>query len=147
MIEKLPNLTEVKTIAFRAMSAPDRMLVPFEAGADVPFPIRRVFTINADKAGLVGGRHAHRRCSQLLVCLSGACDVVSRIDGSDRVRVDRLDRADRGLLIPPGIWAEQHYRDDRTVLMVLCDQGYDAADYIRDFDQFERYRGLAVAAA
>lgn len=136
---ELSNLQDVKSLEFKIMPVPDRTLVPIEAGVDIPFPIARVFTINA-RAGATGGRHAHQRCSQLLICLAGAVDVVSRIDESGRVRVDHLDRPDRGVLIPPGIWAEQRYLADPTVLMVLCDQGYDADDYIRDFPTFQAFR-------
>lgn len=142
----LSSLRDIKSFTFRSMPGPDRMLVPIEAGADIPLSIARVFTINA-KAGVIGGRHAHRRCSQLLICLTGAVEVVSRIDGSGQVRVDRLDCPDQGVLIPPGIWAEQRYLADPTVLMVLCDRGYEADDYIRDFAAFEAYRHPVPAIA
>ncbi len=142
----LPTLRDVTPFAFRALPAPGRTLVPIESGADIPFPIARVFTINA-KAGVIGGQHAHRRCSQLLICLEGAVEVVSRIDGSGQVRSDRLDRPHQGVLIPPGIWAEQRYLADPTVLMVLCDQGYDADDYVRDFAAFEAFRHRVPAIA
>ena len=49
----------------------------------------------------------------------------------------------RALLVPPGIWAEQVYEGDDTVLMVLCDLPYDEADYIRDYTEFLAFRGMA----
>jgi hypothetical protein len=140
-------LSAVRTIAFRGMSAPDRLLVPIEGGKDAPFEFKRVFTITVDRPGVIGGHHAHRLCSQLLVCLTGVCEVVSRVDDSGAVRVDRLDRPDQGLLIPPTVWAEQHYFTHPCVLMVLCDRGYEAADYLRNFHEFLDFRrGLVVGA-
>jgi hypothetical protein len=39
-------------------------------------------------------------------------------------------------VIPPGIWAEQVYEEENSILMVLCDREYDEGDYIRDFNEF-----------
>lgn len=138
----LAPVSDLRLISFRAMSAPDRVLVPFEAEREIPFPIRRVFTINAGKAGLVGGQHAHRSCQQLLVCLHGICEVACIADDPANPTVIRLDRPDRGLLVPPTIWAEERYLSAETVLMVFCDQYYDPQDYIRDWADFARLRGL-----
>ncbi|EMY76157.1 WxcM-like domain protein [Leptospira weilii serovar Ranarum str. ICFT] len=41
-----------------------------------------------------------------------------------------------GLLIPPGIWSTQQYLNINSVLLVLCDRGYEAEDYIRNYDKF-----------
>jgi len=43
-------------------------------------------------------------------------------------------------LIPPTIWAEQTYLQENTIVLVLCDQFYDEADYIRDYDAFLQWR-------
>ena len=36
----------------------------------IPFSIKRVFNVRAQK-GNIRGRHAHRHCSQLLICTNG----------------------------------------------------------------------------
>lgn len=144
--DRLAVLDDVKLVAFRGMPADDRIVVAYEAERAVPFPIRRVFTVHAQRAGLVGGRHAHRVCQQLLVCLHGACEVTCAADLDER-RSFRLERPDQGLWIPATIWGEQLYLTDDTILMVLCDQLYDAADYLRDPEVYTRFRrgGSALA--
>jgi len=144
--ERLAVLDDVKLIGFRGMPADDRLVVPYEAERVVPFAIRRVFTVQARRAGLVGGRHAHRICQQLLVCVHGACEVICAAE-LDQRRSFMLDRADQGLWIPASIWAEQRYLTDDTVLMVLCDQLYDAGDYLRDPEAYTRYRRSGSALA
>lgn len=114
-------------------------LVVMEGGVHVPFPIQRVFSVSS-QAGTTRGGHAHRLCSQLLICLNGAVDVVCN-DGIERL-VLRLDRSDRGLYIPPSIWAEQTYLEAATVLLVLCDRPYEEEDYLRDFCDFQNYRNI-----
>jgi len=143
---RLAVLDDVKLIAFRGLPADDRTVVAFEAERAVPFPIRRVFTVHARRAGLVGGRHAHRVCQQLLVCLHGACEVTCAAE-LDQRRSFRLERPDQGLWIPATIWGEQRYLTDDTVLMVLCDQLYDADDYLRDPEAYMRFRQSGSALA
>src|SRR4051812_26641800 len=112
------------------------VLCVYECGRHVPFDIRRVFTISA-RHGDVRGDHAHKKCTQLLVCVSGqihvACD-----DGSV-VSEYLLDGMGVGLLVPPGIWATEKYLENDAVLMVLCDRGYEAEDYIRDYKDFKTF--------
>ena len=146
MSQRLAVLDDVRTIAFRGMPADDRLVVPLEAERNVPFVIRRVFTVQARRAGLIGGRHAHRICQQLLVCVHGVCEVTCAALLDER-RSYVLDRPDTGLLIPASIWGEQLYRTADTVLMVLCDQLYDAADYIRDPDAYQAFRRAGSALA
>ena len=107
---------------------------------DDPFAIERVFSVRAS-AGATRGRHAHRQCTQFLTCASGAIEIMCD-DGSDRATY-LLERPDRGLLVPKGIWAEQTYRTEGAVLLVLCDRAYDEADYIRDYSEFLKFRTSA----
>lgn len=111
-------------------------LCAFESVQHVPFDIRRVFTVSA-KAGDIRGDHAHRKCTQLLVCVSGKIRVIC--DDGSVVTQHLLDNMGMGLLIPPGNWAKEEYVVDDAVLMVLCDRAYEADDYIRDYNDFKSF--------
>ena len=100
----------------------------------IPFSIKRVFNVRAQK-GNIRGRHAHRHCSQLLICTNGAVKV--RCDDTRTTEIYVLDKPNFGLLIPPGIWGYQKYIEDNTTLTVLCDRPYEEADYIRNYDDFK----------
>jgi dTDP-4-dehydrorhamnose 3,5-epimerase-like enzyme len=110
----------------------DGLLVVAEA-AELPFRFQRMFTIAAS-AGAKRGEHAHRLCSQFIMCVSGAVDVVCD-DGSDR-KTFLLDRSELALLVPPGLWIVIDVRQDNSVLIVLCDRPYEPHDYIRDYADF-----------
>jgi len=126
-------------ISFPTHEDGNGILGVYECGEHVPFDIHRVFTISAS-AGDIRGDHAHKKCTQLLVCISGKIHVTCD-DGS---AVDRyvLDNMGDGLLIPPGIWAKQEYLVDGAVLMVLCDHVYEADDYVRDYNDFRKFIAL-----
>ena len=102
-------------------------------GNIIPFNMSRVFTVRASKDS-VRGEHAHRHCSQLLICTNGAVEV--KCDDISTTEIYVLDKPNFGLLIAPGIWADQKYIEDNTTLTVLCDRPYEEADYIRKYDDF-----------
>lgn len=100
------------------------VLVPIEF-PDLPFEPRRAFTVSGVPPGTARGGHAHRSGRQFLVCPTGRVEVRLR----DRIGVETvvLDRPDRGLLIEPGVWSEQVYELDETVLLVFVSKPYDGA--------------------
>jgi len=129
-------LKDVTFIHFPIIDSKDASLHVYESGIHVPFSIQRVFTIKAREA-CTRGFHAHKECTQLLVCLEGRC-VVTVDDGKMRKNIV-LDQASLGLLIPPSIWAEQMY-EANTVLTVLTDRPYEETDYLRQYEDFLEFR-------
>lgn len=115
------------------------ILCVYECRKHIPFDIRRIFTVSAMK-GDVRGDHAHRQCSQLLVCVSGQIRVVC--DDGLVATHHQLDSMNCGLLVSPGVWAREEYMTDGAVLMVLCDRDYEADDYIRNYSDFKKFIGL-----
>ncbi len=137
MSDALHSLYDLRLIELPLFASDSGDLVVMEGGAEVPMDIARVFTIKA-RDGVRRGRHAHKRCAQMVSCLNGAVDVTCE-DGVDK-RTFRLDRADRGLYIPPSIWVDICCVAPDTVLAVLCDRPYEENDYIRDYSAFLSYR-------
>jgi hypothetical protein len=76
-----------------------------------------------------------------MMCVNGAIEVTCD-DGETKRRLV-LDRPNLGLLVPPSIWATETYREAGSVLVVACDRPYEEDDYLRDYDEFRRYRALA----
>jgi dTDP-4-dehydrorhamnose 3,5-epimerase-like enzyme len=135
----LNSIDSIKVIELPRHVADNGELVVMEGWTHVPFAIARVFAVMAS-VGAVRGQHAHRECAQFLTCPSGGIEVDCEDGASSATYI--LSRANVGLLIPPGIWAQQRYMQAGSVLMVLCDRPYEAHDYIRDFEDFKKYRGI-----
>jgi WxcM-like, C-terminal len=125
----------VRHVSFRNFQDANGSLVVFEGGKSVPFDIRRIFTVVA-KSGDKRGDHAHKKCTQLLICISGEISVIC--DDGLRTQKFTLDNMSSGLLISPWIWARQEYIKDDSVLMVICDRGYEVDDYIRNYEEFKK---------
>jgi UDP-2-acetamido-3-amino-2,3-dideoxy-glucuronate N-acetyltransferase len=102
--------------------------------ADLPFMPQRLFTVFDVPSEFVRGAHAHRACSQFLVCVAGELSCLVD-DGSAREEI-RLTAPDVGLHIPPMVWGTQWKYTRDAVLLVLASQPYDPTDYIRDYEEF-----------
>lgn len=118
----------------------DGDLVVMEGMSHFPFSIARVFVVRAP-VGAIRGKHAHKACTQFLMCPAGGVEVFC--DDGTATGTYILDRPNVGLLIPPGIWAQQTYLIPDTLLTVLCDMPYDPDDYIRNYGDFKAYRANA----
>jgi dTDP-4-dehydrorhamnose 3,5-epimerase-like enzyme len=96
--------------------------------ADLPFVPRRVFTVADVPAGTVRGGHAHRAGDQLLICASGAIEVLTMEAGEAVRRV--LVPGSAAVLLPALVWSEQRYLVPGSALLVLCSEPYDADSYL-----------------
>jgi hypothetical protein len=133
------DLRGVRTIELPHHTRADGEVIVAESTAQVPFAIARLFTVTAP-AGAERGRHAHRLCSQFMMCVIGAVEIVCD-DGCEQ-RLFALNRGHLGLLVPPMIWNTVFFREPNSVLTVLCDRIYEADDYIHDRADFLALRQL-----
>lgn len=100
----------------------------------VPFEVRRWFLVHDVPSPEIRGEHAHRRCEQFLVCVSGTVTVA--VDDGQRHAAVVLDRPSVGVYIPPLVWGTQFRYGANATLLVLASHPYDSNDYIRDYDEF-----------
>lgn len=107
-----------------------------EFSKDIPFLPKRYFTVFNVKNREIRGEHAHHRCEQFLICVSGSCRVVVD-DGTLREQFT-LDDPTKGLYLPAMTWATQYKYSANGMLLVFASEHYDSADYIRDYDEFLR---------
>jgi acetyltransferase-like isoleucine patch superfamily enzyme/dTDP-4-dehydrorhamnose 3,5-epimerase-like enzyme len=105
-----------------------------EFGETIPFTPKRYFVIFDVPTKEIRGEHAHRSCHQFLVCLRGSVTVVVD-DGTSAEQIE-LREPDMGLYVPPMVWAVQFRYAPDALLAVFASDHYDAADYIRDYDEF-----------
>lgn len=117
-------------------------LVFGEVGQQLPFEIKRVFSIFDVPSADVRGEHAHRTLHEVLICMRGS--FVAALDNGVEQDVIRLDTPTVGLHIPPMVWATQYRYSADAILLVLASDVYRPEDYIRDYDDF---RALVAAHA
>ena len=107
-------------------------------GVTVPFDVKRVYYLYDVPGGESRGSHAHKELSQLIVAASGSFRVI--LDDGHSKRTFFLNRPYQGLYLKPGIWRDLEDFSSGAVCMVLASEKYDPDDYIRDYDEFLKYR-------
>ncbi|WP_276528649.1 WxcM-like domain-containing protein [Rosistilla oblonga] len=106
----------------------------------LPYSPERTFFVHRIPSEKIRGEHAHRECQQVLVAISGKVEVV--IDDGEQRQQITLNDSRKALHIPAGIWATQYGYTPDCVLVVFASHNYDESDYIRDYDDFRRFRGV-----
>ena len=104
----------------------------------VPFEINRVFYTYDIPGGESRGAHAHKECHQFIVSASGSFEVV--LDDGVNKRTVLLNRPFWGLHVPPGIWSAEQGFSSGSICLVLASHTFSEEDYIRDYDEFLRFR-------
>jgi len=105
-----------------------------ENSKEIPFDIARVFYLYDIPGGESRGAHAHIKCHQFLIAVSGSFEIV--LDDGIVKRTITLNRPYMGLHIPPGIWAAEQGFSSGSICLVYTSEQYDENDYIRDYDDF-----------
>jgi dTDP-4-dehydrorhamnose 3,5-epimerase-like enzyme len=100
----------------------------------LPFEMQRVYYLYNVPAGAYRGGHSHKAQSEFLIAISGSFEVI--IDDGTNKKSILLNRPDKGLLIPPGIWRELQEFSQGSVCMVINSDVFSEEDYIRDYHQF-----------
>ncbi|WP_066291388.1 sugar 3,4-ketoisomerase [Bacillus sp. FJAT-29937] len=121
-------------IDFFAIEDDRGALVALEQFKNIPFEIKRVYYIYGNKQNLARGFHAHRDLQQILICVSGSCNVI--LDNGKEKHKYILNKPNQGLLVNKVIWREMLEFSDDCIILVLASNYYDENDYIRDYDKF-----------
>ena len=53
-----------------------------------------------------------------------------------------LNKPDKGLLIPNGIWREMDNFSSGAVCAVLASDYFDEKDYFRDYNEYKKFKNL-----
>ncbi len=116
-------------------------LVVIEGRQAIPFEIKRVFYIYESDSTVIRGQHANRESEFVLINVAGESKV--RItDGTEELVVE-LNKPMMGVYIPKMIWKDMYDFSSDSVLLVLASTHYNAAEYIRNY---EDYLGIIEAS-
>lgn len=105
----------------------------------LPYKIKRVYYLYDVPSDSSRGGHAHKELQQFLIALSGSFDVV--LDNGINRRTITLNRPNKGLLIPNGVWRELENFSAGAVCLSLVSEVYQEEDYIRQYDDFKLFVG------
>lgn len=107
---------------------------------DVNFKMKRFYYIYGAPALTQRGGHAHKKLRQMIFCPYGSIQI--KLDDGKEKRVEILDNPEEGLLLESGIWRDILWVIENSVLCVAASEEYDERDYIRNYDEFIKWKKM-----
>lgn len=129
------SLDNVKLIQLPKIPDERGNLSFFQNNKEIPFKIARTYWIYDVPGGESRGGHAYHTLQEFIVALSGSFDVV--LSSGKEERRYSLNRSYFGLYVPKRIWRSLENFSTNSLALIVADQPYDEAEYIRDFSQFK----------
>lgn len=133
------TVDDCKLIDIRKYTDSRGFLSVIEGGIDIPFEIRRIYYLYMVPEASRGA-HAHKQLQQLMIATSGSVHVT--LDDGRQKKTFVLDKPWKGLYVAPGLWRDLDNFSGGTVCMVLASERYEGEDYIRDYQEFLKFKGL-----
>jgi len=111
-----------------------------EEDTHLPYKIKRVYWIYDVPGGECRGGHAFKETEEFIVALSGSFIAVLH-DGVREYQFP-LNRSYYGVLVPKMMWRTLENFSTNSLALIIASSDYDEKDYIRDFEEFKRQKGL-----
>ena len=131
------NMNKVRMLDFPQRGDHRGQMVIVEGTIDVPFEIKRAFYIYGSDSEVVRGQHANRRTEFVLINVAGKSKVKVK-DGEGNEAIFCLNRPHTGIYLPRMVWKDMYDFSPDSVLLVLASEHYDAEEYIRNYDDFQK---------
>lgn len=134
------TLSDVKLINLPKIEDPRGNLSFIEEEKHTSFKIERAYWIYDVPGGQVRGGHAFREQEELIIAISGSFDIM--VDDGRSQRTFPLNRSYYGLYLPAGLWRQMENFSTNSLALVLTSTVYSEDDYIRDYPDFLKHKGL-----
>ena len=132
-------MKKIRKFKIKTYSAKTGKLIPISFNTKFPIKVKRIFFLYGKK-NKTRGDHAHKKCSQFFVIISGK--IVLHIKTlSLKKKILLTPSAKFAVLVPPKYWCSVKFVNKNSVLMVACDQYYSFNDYLGTFKDYEKYLG------
>lgn len=105
---------------------------------DIPFEVKRIYYLYDVPMGAERGGHGHYELEQYIIAASGSFNFV--LDDGENKKEVFLNDPSKALYIKPNIWREINNFSSGSICLVLASQEYTEDDYIRDYDEFMKYK-------
>jgi WxcM-like, C-terminal len=107
------------------------------AFANLPFPVKRFYSISNNVDNLPRGNHAHKKLQQIFLCAGGSLTLKLK---TPIFEVSYNLTPWSGLIfVPAGHWRVLDNFSTDAVCLVFASAEFDELDYIHDFSEYEKW--------
>ena len=126
-----------RTFKFSKIINSNGSLVPIDLKKFPNFKIKRFFILNGKKND-VRGNHAHKKCTQIFVPITGRIELeISNKKTKKRLILDTKLKI--GVYVKPLNWCKIKFLKNSSSIIVLCNYKFLENEYIRKFKDFLKY--------
>ena len=111
-------------------------LLALEGLRQIPFEMKRLYTIFGVGQDQVRGNHAHKELRQLAIMLCGS--ILLSMDNGTLQESVPLKGPNEGILIEPMVWHSISHFSKDAILLVVCSDVYKESDYYRNYADFKK---------
>tara|TARA_B100000029_G_scaffold228490_1_gene226163 strand:+ start:1869 stop:2273 length:405 start_codon:yes stop_codon:yes gene_type:complete len=130
-------MKKIKKIRIKSFASVSGKLVPISFNKKFPFKIKRMFFLYAKK-NKTRGDHAHKKCSQLFMTISGKIRLDIKTPNTKKsILIGKNSRY--AILVPPKYWCSVKFLNKNSVLLVMTDRYYEFQDYLETFTEYRKY--------
>ena len=130
-------MKKIKKVKIKSFTSVSGKLIPFTFNKNFPIPVKRIFFL-LGKKNKIRGDHAHKKCSQLFIAISGKMLLKVKTPTTSKAFI--IEEKNRyGVLVPPKYWCSIKFIKNKSILMVINDRKYEFKDYLETFNSYKKY--------
>ena len=129
-------MNEVEIIKLKSFTKKSGTLVPINFNNKFPIKVKRIFYIFGKK-NKYRGNHAHKKCKQIFIPLSGKISLIMKKNDKEKKLVLN-SKNNRAFLVPNLIWCRLKFLTKNAIVLVVCDRKYEFNDYIGNYTNFKK---------
>ena len=118
-------MSKIKTIKLSSYKKKSGKLIPISFDKKFPINVKRIFYIFGKK-NEYRGDHAHKKCKQLFIPISG------------NISLNLSPKKNIGVLVSNLVWCRLKFLTKNSIVLVLCDRKYEFKDYIEKYAEFKK---------
>ena len=126
-----------KTFKLKKITDINGSLVLIDPKKFPEFRIKRFFILYGKKND-VRGNHAHKRCTQIFIALSGKIELEISNKRTKKKIIFNLKK-NIGVYVKPLNWCIIKFLKKNSSILVLCNYKFSEKEYIRKFKNFLKY--------
>ncbi|MBS1573210.1 MAG: FdtA/QdtA family cupin domain-containing protein [Bacteroidetes bacterium] len=132
------NKNEPYLLEFSKIGASNLGYISVAEKQNLPFEVKRIYWTYFTPEDVQRGGHAHYELEQILIAVAGKIIIKTEmLDGKKQEFI--LEKPNIGLYIPQMCWRQMQYTHN-AVQMCIASMEYAESDYIREYQEYLRYK-------
>jgi len=132
-------MDKIQIVKLKSFTKKSGKLVPLNFDNKFPITVKRIFYIYGKKNNHRGD-HAHKKCKQLFIPISGKIGLFIKKNGKDKTIILN-SKSNKGILVPNLYWCRLKFLTTNGIVMIICDREYEFQDYIERYSEFKKIEG------